>query len=235
MLDAWGQVQDSIRTTDFGTILLRILLAVFVGFVVATAYRFSHGNEKRSENAVMFATLVLLCVFISMVSMVIGNSVAMAFSLVGALSIVRFRTVVEDTRDTAFVIFAVISGMAMGAGYFAVPAVGVPIASAVAIALHRWDPGKSDRERYDDWMLLTIRIGIGRDMSMVLEEMLESYIETKQLLSTSTLKQGSAIEIVYRVQLKKGVDPLAMVSFTNLIDGIQAVEVKSLLQGIEKS
>src|SRR3712207_7408096 len=57
---------------------------------------------------------VLLAVLVALVTLVIGDSTARAFGLVGALSIVRFRTVVEDTRDTAFVIFAVALGMAAG-------------------------------------------------------------------------------------------------------------------------
>ena len=52
-----------------------------------------------------------------MVTQVIGDNVARAFSLVGALSIVRFRTVVRDTQDTAYVIFAVAVGMAVGANH----------------------------------------------------------------------------------------------------------------------
>ena len=59
-------------------------------------------------------TLVLLTILIAMVTQVIGDNVARAFSLVGALSIVRFRTVVRDTQDTAYVIFAVAVGMAVG-------------------------------------------------------------------------------------------------------------------------
>ena len=73
-----------------------------------------------------------------MVSMVIGNEIARAFSLVGALSIVRFRTVVEDTRDTAFVIFAVVVGMALGAfvppyvqQYYEVPWMGAGLIGLV--------------------------------------------------------------------------------------------------------
>ena len=58
---------------------------------------------------------MLLSILIAMVTQVIGDNIARAFSLVGALSIVRFRTVVRDTQDTAFVIFAVAVGMAMGA------------------------------------------------------------------------------------------------------------------------
>ncbi|MGE5192265.1 MAG: DUF4956 domain-containing protein, partial [Deltaproteobacteria bacterium] len=89
-----------------GELLIRLILALIFGGAVALVYRFSHGREQGAGVA-LTTTLVLLSVLIAMVSMVIGNSVARAFSLVGALSIVRFRTVVEDTRDTAFVIFSV--------------------------------------------------------------------------------------------------------------------------------
>ncbi|MEQ1827753.1 MAG: DUF4956 domain-containing protein [Pirellula sp.] len=226
MLDSWMQVQDSVRIADLGTILIRIALSALAGLAVATSYLWSHGREKQSESRSMFATLVLLCMFIAMVSMVIGNSVAMAFSLVGALSIVRFRTVVEDTRDTAFVIFSVITGMAMGAGYFAVPLIGVPFAAAVAIALNRWSQNDPASDRMRNPMLLSIRMGIGRDMSSVLDSIFSGFVEQKQFISTSTMKQGSAIEVQYRVQLKANADPVALVSFANLVEGIQAVELK---------
>ncbi len=58
---------------------------------------------------------MLLAVLIAMVTQVIGDNVALAFSLVGALAIVRFRTVVRDTQDTAFVMLSVVVGMAVGA------------------------------------------------------------------------------------------------------------------------
>ncbi len=81
----------------------------------------AHGPVHRSTRtgagttSVFPATLVFLCLLIAMVTQVIGDNVARAFSLVGALSIVRFRTSVRDTKDTAFVIFAVAIGMAVGA------------------------------------------------------------------------------------------------------------------------
>ena len=76
-------------------------------------------NEEAESFVV---TLVLLTILIAMVTQVIGDNVARAFSLVGALSIVRFRTVVRDTQDTAYVIFAVAVGMAVGANNFSVAA-----------------------------------------------------------------------------------------------------------------
>jgi len=77
-------------------------------------------------------TLVLLCVLIAMVTQVVGDNVARAFSLVGALSIVRFRTVVRDTEDTAYVIFAVVVGMAVGAGAPWVAVIGLAVVAVAA-------------------------------------------------------------------------------------------------------
>ena len=88
----------------------RLVVALGLGVVVAGVYLLTQ-RKPRAELAPFVTTLVLLTVLIAMVTLVIGNSVARAFGLVGALSIVRFRTVVEDTRDTAFVIFAVFAGV----------------------------------------------------------------------------------------------------------------------------
>src|SRR6185436_12080269 len=101
-------------------LVVRLVSSFALGCVVAAVYRFTHGGPGGQSRGLM-ATLVLLTVLICMMTLVIGNNVARAFSLVGALAIVRFRTVVEDTRDTAFVIFAVSVGMAVGAGFLLIP------------------------------------------------------------------------------------------------------------------
>ena len=79
----------------------RLIVAAVYGGCVAAVFHLSYGRRK-PDASIMITTLVLLAILVAMVSMVIGESVARAFSLVGALSIVRFRTVVEDTRDTVF-------------------------------------------------------------------------------------------------------------------------------------
>ena len=75
---------------------------------------------------------------IAIVMVVIGDSVARAFSLVGALSIIRFRTVVQDARDIAFVFFSLAVGMAIGAGNPPVAVIATFLISVVILGLHRW-------------------------------------------------------------------------------------------------
>ena len=105
---------------SLGLLATRLLLALAFGAVVAAIYLVTQ-RRPQSELIPFATTAVLLTVLIAMVTLVIGNNVARAFSLAGALAIIRFRTIVEDTRDTAFVIFAVVVGMAVGAGLVIVP------------------------------------------------------------------------------------------------------------------
>ncbi len=130
-----ASVQPDAEVT-FTLVAVRLVIALVLGSVIAGVYRLTHGKTA-DEPGALSATLVLLTVIIAMVAMAIGDNIARAFSLVGALAIVRFRTVVEDTRDTAFVIFAVAVGLAVGAGSTQIPLVGIPV---VAIAAFLFRP-----------------------------------------------------------------------------------------------
>ena len=96
-------------------------------------YRWARRGE--AVQPTFLTTLILLATVIAMATQVIGDNVARAFSLVGALSVVRFRTVVKDTQDTAFVIFAVVVGMASGANHLVVALVGMGIVAAASLVL----------------------------------------------------------------------------------------------------
>lgn len=224
-------VQDAssdLITLKATELILRLMVGALAGFVVAGVYRKSHGADKGEDAWTMSTTLVLLSLLVAMVSMVIGNSVARAFSLVGALSIVRFRTVVEDTRDTAFVIFAVIVGMASGAGYFLIPVIGIPITSAVAFFMHVC--GKRARAKdtaCESLMRLTIRIGLGKDPNQILKPLLDQHVVSFQLLGVSTVKQGASIEVNYRLHMNANANPLEFVSKLNMSEGVHGVELQA--------
>src|SRR6476659_918673 len=116
-------------------VFLRLILAMVLGGIVAAVYRRTRYASQTPSSFTV--TLVLLSVLIAMVTQVIGDNVARAFSLVGALSIVRFRTVVRDTQDTAYVIFAVAIGMAIGANHPAVALCGLTVVGGAALLLRK--------------------------------------------------------------------------------------------------
>jgi len=204
------------------TICYRLVLAWLAGFIVAGVYWLGLGRRK-DESATLPTTLVLLTIVIAMVTLVIGNSVARAFGLVGALSIVRFRTVVEDTRDTAFVIFAVAVGMAIGAGYGLLAFVGMPVVLTASLVMRY---GVHDTAANGNRGTLTVKIGLGHDPETLFGTLLSQYFSEYKLLGSSTAKQGAAIELNYQVRLRRSGSAFALVADLHRIEGVQGVELR---------
>lgn len=208
-----------------GTMATRLGLAAVFGAIIAGIYRLSHGRLARDARTLV-GTLVLLTILLAMVTMVIGDSVARAFGLVGALSIVRFRTVVEDTRDTAFVIFAVVVGMAIGTGLVLVAAVGVPIVGLAAMVLSaRGGEASGPTPSIATNHTLTVRLGAGHARE-ALDALLASSARTSRLLGVTTARQGAAVDLTYAIQLDEGDDAAGLVARLNGVAGVQSVELR---------
>jgi uncharacterized membrane protein YhiD involved in acid resistance len=217
-------LRNSIQTEidlSLSTLAVRQAVALMLGCVVAGIYRLMHGKSSRQSLRLM-ATLVLLAVLIGMVTMVIGSNVARAFSLVGALSIVRFRTVVEDTRDTAFVIFAVAVGMAVGSGFSLVALVGIPFA-ALAALLFRPRLPRAEAAVVD--YSLTVRLGAGEAPEVLLRASFAKHLERAYLTSMATARQGAAIDLTYQVRPHSEEAAIALVTELNGLEGIQSAEI----------
>jgi len=225
----WLREAASITPIPAEVMAIRLTLAMFFGAAVALVYRASHGRDARDART-LTVTLVLLCILLSMVSMVIGESIARAFGLVGALSIVRFRTIVEDTRDTAFVIFSVIVGMAVGTGLVLVPLIGVPIVAIAALAMSRSRTTRplSTPSAAAAPMLLTIRTGIGPSPTAGLEDLLVTTVASHRLIGVSTARQGTAIDVTYAVVLSPQCSAIQLIQQFNTMDGVQTVELNEV-------
>ncbi len=200
-------------------VLARLVGSMLLGGVVAWIYQRTRPASETSSS--LSVTLVLLAILIAMVTQVIGDNVARAFSLVGALSIVRFRTVVRDTVDTAFVIFAVAVGMAAGAGHPSVALSGIAVVGAAAWFM-KWRQTAVESEIT---YLLQIRVGLGHDVESVLAPALSAHVRSRRLVTMSTAKQGMAIEATYRIELDKEPSAGELVKALNRIEGVQSVSI----------
>jgi uncharacterized membrane protein YhiD involved in acid resistance len=203
-----------------GDVAIRFGLALALGCVVAGIYRLSYG-KPRGQSVGLMASLVLLSVLIGMVTLAIGNSLARAFSLAGVLAIVRFRTVVEDTRDTAFVIFAVAVGMAVGAGYAAKALIGIPFAAAAAFLFRPRDPRVAPLD-----FSLIVRLGVGHAPDALLRETFGKHLDSARLTAVATARQGVAFDFTYTVRLRHPDAVALLVADLNAIEGVQNVELR---------
>jgi len=210
------------RTTVIPTpeVVVRLLAALLFGYLVAGIYLRSRRHE--SDIGPSFPmTLVLLSVLIAMVTQVIGNNVARAFSLVGTLAIVRFRTVVRDTRDTAYVIFAVVIGMAIGAADLWIAIIGLAIIALAALLI----PLRASPVVMPEIYELRLRVALGREPDSVAAELLGQYLASRALLAMSTSRPGVALDYSYEVQLKPGASAQALVQSLSMVEGLQEVRI----------
>jgi uncharacterized membrane protein YhiD involved in acid resistance len=164
---------------------------------------------------------VLLAVLIALVMMVIGDSLARAFGLAGALAIVRFRTVVDDTRDTAFVLFAVISGMAAGTGYLLGPILCTPV-----ILLTAWVFRRKVSIGEAKLAALIVRFVAGKAVQQRVSEILSRHVARHRLQALETTRGGTALDARYEVALPPTDGVFALVEELSQAEGIQSVEVK---------
>lgn len=221
MPDWLGKVVEE-PELELSTLCGRLALAALLGCLVAAIYRYSH---RRGEPIVssFIPTLVLLTIILALVPQVIGGNVARAFSLVGALSIVRFRTVVQDTRDTAFVIFAVVMGMAVGTGHFWSAALCLVFMAAASFVVR---PARPRLPRKTSEWTLAVRLAAGSNPDALLGETLARNLDELHLTAAGTAKQGTAMDLTYSVRLKPGKSPNAMMLELNQLEGVQSVDLR---------
>ena len=202
-------------------VAIRLVVALALGVVVAWIYGRTRTKEEIAPS--FPTTLVLLSVLIAMVTQVIGDNVARAFSLVGALSIVRFRTVVRDTQDTAYVIFAVVVGMAVGAQN---PWVGVIGLAVIGFAAFARMPRPGGQSGVRPEMLLTLRVVAGFEVDKLLGRILDLHLQGRELVSIGTAKQGASVEAIYLTRLGVNGSPGELIKALNQVEGVQSAQLQ---------
>jgi len=195
--------------------------AAFFGVLVALIYYLTQ-RRGRVETASLVSTFVLLTILLAMVTLVIGQNLARAFGLVGVLSIVRFRTIVDDTRDTAFVIFAVVTGMAIGSGFVTLAWVSVFVIGVVAWGLSFWSRGGGRGHA----ATLIIKLAVCADPEAVVTPALSKHLAVFRVTAVGTAKQGVVLELVYSARLRPEVSAVALILELTRIEGVQGVEWK---------
>jgi len=204
--------------------LLRLGAALGLGVAISMIYQWTKGRAGIDRS--FLATLVLLTVLLSLTTLVIGNNVARAFSIVGVLSIVRFRTVVEDTRDTTFVVAAVALGMAAGAGYFVVPVLALPfIAVAARLFAGRGSTDASTRVAY------LLRVRANASSPEAIARLVEDAAPGAILADAETLRGGTVVERRYEVALAGDAAAEALLGRLGSHEAIQSVAIERIRGG----
>ncbi|HJB89599.1 MAG TPA: DUF4956 domain-containing protein [Candidatus Blautia excrementigallinarum] len=170
-------------------IVIRILASAVLGAVVYISYWYTHAGTTYSKK--FNVSLLTLTILTGAVMTVIGNNVALSLGMVGALSIVRFRTAIKDTRDTTYIFWAIIIGICCGVGDYKVAGVGSAVVFLVLLFL--------GRVRNENRMLLIIRAANAKELD--LEGVISRYYNNKALLKVKNTTPET-VELIYELTRK---------------------------------
>jgi uncharacterized membrane protein YhiD involved in acid resistance len=196
-------------------ILVNLALAFVLGMVISFVYKRTHRGLSYSQSFML--TLVFVTVIVAVVMMIIGNNLARAFALVGALSIIRFRTVVKDTKDTAYVFLALAAGMAMGTSNYFLGVAGVAFMSVIALVLHATNFGSL----YKSEFILRLRAPLGGEPAY--SEVIDKFARRSNLLHTEPSGDAKSIRMTFDIVMKKNLSPNDFTGEIAALEGITEV------------
>lgn len=207
-------VNDLSGTFSVMDVLLTLLLSFATSVVIAWTYRTTYRNVSYSQSYVQ--TLIILGMLISLIMLIVGSNIARAFALVGALSVIRFRNAIKETRDVGFIFLVMAIGMACGTRFYILAIIATVMICAIILLMNRFN-----------WFALNVQRQVVKvqvpaddgDYSLSIEDILVRNTEEFELISTESIRNGALLEYAYTARLKSGVKP------GDLIEALRAVNV----------
>ena len=170
-------------------VALNICMAALIGMVINFSYYLSHKGTIYSKK--FNVSLTVMAILTGTVMTVIGNNIALSLGMVGALSIVRFRTTIKDSRDTMYIFWAIIVGICCGVGDYLVAAIGAAITFTVLLLL--------GSIKSDNRMLLIIRAS--RNKQSAIQSQVFKLFNRKAVLRVRNATEES-VELIYEISTK---------------------------------
>lgn len=189
-------------------IVLRIIASAVISGAIYLSYWYTHSGTAYSKK--FNVSLVTLTILTGTVMTVIGNNIALSLGMVGALSIVRFRTAIKDSRDTTYIFWAIIVGICCGVGDYMVASVGTVVVFLVLLLL--------GRVRNENRILLIIRGSKAKCLEM--EGLVFEFFNGKALLKVKNTTETNA-ELIY--EMSRGVYQLTYKKDQDITDKLYAV------------
>jgi len=180
-------------------IIFNLIISFFYGLLISFVYKKTHKGMSYSQSFMI--TNIFLSVIVCMVIMTIGNSISRAFALVGALSIIRFRTVIKDTKDIVYIFWSLAAGMACGTGSYFIALASAIIITIVAYILFKTNYGTI----YKSEFILQFRynkLNESEKEASYLKKLSE-FCSTHNLLNSEPSSDKKSIKLTYDIVLKE--------------------------------
>lgn len=195
------------------TVFLILVIAFIVAMIIYLTYKHTYSGVM--YNPRFNVSLVMITMITTIVMVVIGSNISVSLGMVGALSIIRFRTAVKDPRDTAFIFWGVVSGLACGTQNYTIVIAGSVVICLVLFLFKKVVKG-------EDKYLLIVK---GKDLDInEIEKIIEK--KTKYYTCKGKYIKNSNCEFIYDVKLKDKKDDGIINNLKDML-GIDTVNLVS--------
>lgn len=213
MLDDFQNVLSV--SLSIGEVFENLIISLICGLLISLVYRLTYKGPGISYSFIN--SLIILSLITSVVIMVIGNNLARAFGLVGAMSIIRFRTAIKETQDIIFIFFSLAIGMASGVGLHA-----LALSSTIFIGIILYVLTKTNAVnpvKKDFLLQFTFLASDGYEEAPFLI-LFQKYCKSSKLINTKALIENDSLELSYHIILK---DAKFVTAFVNELKNSKGV------------
>jgi uncharacterized membrane protein YhiD involved in acid resistance len=215
-MNAFSDLGASVST---GNLILCLLISWILSTIVAKVYQYTY--REASFSPAFMQTLVICGMVIGAVMLIIGSNIARAFSLVGALSIIRFRNAVKDPRDVAFIFLVMAIGMSCGTRFYQV-AIALTVVSCAAIL--SMDILGFGSNKFAE-KIVKIQSPIINDFENFFKPVLSGHAKRFSLVSAERTQMGTEIELTYTMQVARSFNIEKLISDLSRLNKDLSVQV----------
>ena len=195
---------DELQTIYFANeIIINIIISFFYGLLISYIYKKTHKGLSYSQSFMI--TNIFLSVIVCVVIMTIGNSISRAFALVGALSIIRFRTVIKDSKDIVYIFWSLTAGLACGTGSYFLVFASASLISIIALILHKTNFGSIYKSEFILQFTYFAKNTESKTEASYLK-ILKDNCSNFTLLNSEPKNENKSIRLAFDINLKEDCD-----------------------------
>ena len=182
------------NSLTLGVVMMCTAVSIVLGIIIAGAYMLCEKNY--SKNYII--TLALLPALVEVVIMLVNGNLGTGVAIMGAFSLVRFRSMPGNAKEIAGVFFSMVVGLATGMGYLTFAGLITVLLGVILVVLSRTGFGKKKASDMD----LRITIPEHLDYVDVFDDVFSKYTKSSELVRVKTTNMGSMYELFYKVNLQ---------------------------------
>ena len=208
-------------------IIINLILSFIFGVIISLVYKKTHKGLSYSQSFMI--TNIFIAVIVCMVIMIIGNNLARAFALVGALSIIRFRTVIKDTKDIAYIFWSLAAGMGAGTGSYFLSITGTALLIVIAFILYKTNFGSI----YKSEFILQFRFLKSEDSEPKYNDIMKQHTKSSTLLNAEPSGDNKTIKLTFDILMKEDKELNKFVSEITNVTGVSEVALVAAKSDID--